>query len=308
MLTKERLERPLVIREISKRFDDVEALNRITFELNPGEIFGLLGPNGAGKTTLVSILTGLLSKSAGKASIFGYDIVTDSLKARSLVGVVPQETISHGFFSVEQVLKFHSGYYGIANNQKRIDYLLDKLALANHRKKKVSQLSGGMKRRLLIAKSLVHSPPLLLLDEPTAGVDVELRNTLWDFVRELNRDGLTVLLTTHYLQEAEELCNRIGVLNEGKLIALDQTNNLIQQLTQRQVKLTLTKPWIHQNNTPAKIEVNNNIIKASLSHNENVGAFIKDHGIPPELIQDVSINEGRLEDAFVKLIHQNNQG
>lgn len=307
MVTEARLQHPLVIDGLSMKFEEIEALKQLQFQLEPGEIFGLLGPNGAGKTTLVSILTGLLIPTSGSASIFGNDIVKDSLQARRLVGVVPQELVSHGFFTVDQVLKFHSGYYGIANNRKQIDFLLDKLALTPHRKKLVSQLSGGMKRRLLIAKALVHSPPLLLLDEPTAGVDVELRNSLWEFVGELNKAGQTILLTTHYLQEAEELCNRIGVLNEGKLIALDQTHHLIQELTHRRVRLTLTKPWPAEDVSKNSSE-NDNIIEANLDHNEYVGEFIKNRGIPPELIQDISVSEGRLEDAFVKLIHRHNGG
>jgi len=305
MVKTERMQHPLETNGLSMKFDQLEALKQLTLQLEPGEIFGLLGPNGAGKTTLVSILTGLLKPTTGDASIFGYDIVKESLQARRMVGVVPQELVSHGFFTVEQVLKFHSGYYGIADNRKQINFLLDKLALGPHRKKLVSQLSGGMKRRLLIAKALVHSPPLLLLDEPTAGVDVELRNSLWEFVGELNREGQTILLTTHYLQEAEELCNRIGVLNEGKLIALDQTHHLIQELTHRQIKLTLTKPWPEKESSKSSSE-EDRIIKANLEHNEHVGEFIKKQGIPPELIQDISVSEGRLEDAFVKLIHRHN--
>ncbi len=299
------MESPLLIDDINKSFDQTEVLKHLRFELKPGEIFGLLGPNGAGKTTLISILTSLLVPTSGTAAIFGHDILRDSLRARTKVGVVPQEIVSHGFFTVNQVLNYHSGYYGLRNNQKRIDYLLDKLALEEHRDKLVAQLSGGMKRRFLIAKALVHSPPLLLLDEPTAGVDVELRHGLWKFVRELHKEGMTILLTTHYLEEAEELCDRIGVLNKGELIALDQTKKLIQDLTHRQVILTLMHSWDSQT-VPPEVQVDNNVVTASIAHQETVGELIKKLAIPVEWIQDISITEGRLEDAFVSLLKQHN--
>ncbi|MBF0287130.1 MAG: ABC transporter ATP-binding protein [SAR324 cluster bacterium] len=297
------MESPLLIDDINKSFDQVEVLKSLRFELKTGEIFGLLGPNGAGKTTLISILTSLLAPSSGTAAIFGNDILTQSLQARKKVGVVPQEIVSHGFFTVNQVLNFHSGYYGLRKNQERIDYLLEKLALAEHQNKLVAQLSGGMKRRLLIAKALVHSPPLLLLDEPTAGVDVELRHSLWRFVRELHKDGMTILLTTHYLDEAEELCDRIGVLSKGELIALDETKKLIHDLTHRQVILTLTQPLESKPALP-EMQVNKNIVKVNIAHQETVGELIKKLAIPLEWIQDVSITEGSLEDAFVSLLKQ----
>ncbi len=301
----EKSNNPLNIVELSKQYKDVHALKSISLSLKPGEIFGLLGPNGAGKTTLISILTSLLTPTTGTAVIFGQDIQKNSLKARRLVGVVPQEIVSHGYFTVNQVLNFHSGYYGISDNRDQIEYLLEKMALKEHKHKLVAQLSGGMKRRLLIAKALVHSPPLLLLDEPTAGVDVELRNSLWEFVRDLNQKGVTILLTTHYLQEAEELCNRIGVLDEGKLIALDNTQDMIHKLTYRQIKLTLDRPWQNNNASP-QVTVDGNIVKAKLSSNEITGEAIKRLAIPIDWIQDISITEGSLEDAFVRLLHQNN--
>ena len=296
---------PLNINGLSKNYESTAALRPLTLQLKAGEIFGLLGPNGAGKTTLISVLTGLIPPTAGTASIMGYDILKDGLNARKMVGLVPQEIISHGFFSVEQVLDFHSGYYGLKQNWDRINYLLDKLALKDHRQKLVAQLSGGMKRRLLIAKALVHSPPLLLLDEPTAGVDVELRNALWTFVRELNEEGQTILLTTHYLQEAEELCNRVGVLNNGELIALDKTQTLIRDLTQRQISLTLTQSW--QNNMESShMKVEGNVVTANIPYDESVGELIQKLKIPLDHIRDIAVTEGRLEDAFVQLMRQHN--
>lgn len=297
--------KPLVVNHLTKEYGKNRALDQVSIELEPGEIFGLLGPNGAGKTTLVSILTGLVSPTSGTGSIFGYDVISQKTETSRRVGVVPQEIVSHGFFTIDQVLKFHSGYYGLARNMKQIDYLLDKLALTAHRKKLVSQLSGGMKRRLLIAKALVHSPPLLLLDEPTAGVDVELRASLWKFVRELNSQGQTILLTTHYLQEAEELCDRVGVLNEGRLIALDNTRNLIHHLTRRQIKLVVSDD-IPDKTLEKDPLTGGYLIEAALDHGETIGEFIKKQRIPPETIIDVSVSEGRLEDAFVKLIQNAN--
>ncbi len=294
---------PLEIQGLSKSYDSLQALQDLRLTLRPGEIFGLLGPNGAGKTTLISILTSLLTPTHGTASIFGHDILRDSLEARRKVGVVPQEIVSHGFFTVNQVLNFHSGYYGLGNNQARVDFLLERMALDIHRNKLVAQLSGGMKRRLLIAKALVHSPPLVLLDEPTAGVDVELRTALWEFVRELNAEGITILLTTHYLEEAEELCDRIGVLHHGKLIALDQTKTLIHQLTRRQITLTLTQDWTGTPTIP-DLEVKGNIVRARVHHEETVGELIQKLTIPLEWVRDISIAEGSLEEAFVALIKE----
>ena len=296
-------ESPLTMHGISKKFGSFWALDNINLSLNPGEIFGLLGPNGAGKTTFISIITSLLAPTSGNGSVFGFNIQKDSLIVRRKIGFVPQEIVSHGFFSVRQVLQFHSGYYGIRNNKDRIDYILHKLALYGHRDKLISQLSGGMKRRLLIAKALVHDPPFLLLDEPTAGVDVELRNTLWKFVRELNQKGQTILLTTHYLNEAEELCDRVGVLSKGKLIALDETQHLIQKMACRRVKLTMEEDWCGEvNSNDAEIE--GNTIRICLSHWTSVGKYINKIGVPIEQINDISVTEGDLEEAFIKLLQQ----
>ncbi|ADU65743.1 ABC transporter ATP-binding protein [Desulfurispirillum indicum] len=296
---------PLQTKSLSKSYDKAPpALHPLDLCLEPGEIFGLLGPNGAGKTTLISMLTGLIDPSSGSASIMGYDIAEQSLLARLNVGVVPQELVSHGFFSIERVLEFHSGYFGLTDNREHIDYLLRKLGLHEHRRKLVRQLSGGMKRRLLIAKSLVHRPPLLLLDEPTAGVDVELRNDLWQFVRELNRDmGTTVLLTTHYIQEAEELCNRIGVLHLGRLIALDDTISLIHRLTRRIVSIKLTADTDMSRFDPTLV-LADHCLQISTAYGTTVGKLIQELDIPLASIEDISVEEGTLEDAFVALIQE----
>lgn len=223
------MQSPLSLENFKKSYGKVQAVKGVTFDLRPGEIFGLLGPNGAGKTSIISCITTLEKPTGGTIKVFGRDVVTESRQSKMLVGCVPQEVINHGYFNVEEIMKFHSGYFGFRNNQDRIEELLHELRLAEHRHKKVKQLSGGMKRRLMIAKALVHSPKLLLLDEPTAGVDIELRDSLWQFVGKLKKAGTTILLTTHYLEEAERLCDRVAVINRGELIALEETRTLVQK-------------------------------------------------------------------------------
>ncbi|HSI57510.1 MAG TPA: ABC transporter ATP-binding protein [Ideonella sp.] len=205
----------------------LRALNDVSFDIQPGEFFGLLGPNGAGKTTLISILAGLARASQGRVTVMGHDVVADYSAARRALGVVPQELVFDPFFTVREALRIQSGYFGVRDNDDWIDELLTGLGLADKAGSNMRQLSGGMKRRVLVAQALVHRPPVIVLDEPTAGVDVELRQTLWQFVAKLNRQGHTVLLTTHYLEEAEALCGRIAMLKTGRVVALDRTANLL---------------------------------------------------------------------------------
>ena len=207
--------------------DTVHALQDVSFDIEPGEFFGLLGPNGAGKTTLISILAGLARASAGRVTVLGHDVVDDYAAARRALGIVPQELVFDPFFSVRETLRIQSGYFGVQGNEAWIDELLENLGLADKAHANMRQLSGGMKRRVLVAQALVHRPPVIVLDEPTAGVDVELRQTLWQFVARLNKQGHTVLLTTHYLEEAEALCGRIAMLKQGRIVALDRTANLL---------------------------------------------------------------------------------
>ncbi|MEN9780374.1 MAG: ABC transporter ATP-binding protein [Burkholderiaceae bacterium] len=207
----------------------VQALDSVSFDIEPGEFFGLLGPNGAGKTTLISILAGLARASAGRVSVLGHDVQTDYATARSLLGVVPQELVFDPFFNVREALRIQSGYFGVRHNDDWIDELLQSLGLADKANANMRQLSGGMKRRVLVAQALVHRPPVIVLDEPTAGVDVELRQTLWQFIARLNKQGHTVLLTTHYLEEAEALCSRIAMLKQGRVIALERTSELLRR-------------------------------------------------------------------------------
>jgi ABC-2 type transport system ATP-binding protein len=205
----------------------VRALDGVSFDIEQGEFFGLLGPNGAGKTTLISVLAGLTRASSGRVSVMGHDVVSDYAAARRSIGVVPQELVFDPFFSVRECLALQSGYFGIRHNDAWIDELLAGLGLADKGGVNMRQLSGGMKRRVLVAQALVHKPPVIVLDEPTAGVDVELRQTLWGFIANLNKQGHTVLLTTHYLEEAEALCGRIAMLKQGRVVALDLTANLL---------------------------------------------------------------------------------
>ncbi len=227
----------LDVRGVSKLYGTLQALDGITLTIARGELFGLLGPNGAGKSTLINIITGLVRRSAGEVRVFGYDVERDYKASRSLVGAVPQELIYDHFFTVRQTLKIQSGYYGLRNNGEWVEELLQRLELKEHENKTIRELSGGMKRRLLVAKAMVHHPAILILDEPTAGVDVALRRSLWDLVRQVHSEGTTVVLTTHYLEEAEELCERVGIIDHGVFVALDRKEVLMQRIHNRRVTL-----------------------------------------------------------------------
>ncbi len=218
------------INGLAKRYRALQALAGVDLQIQEGEFFGLLGPNGAGKTTLISILAGLVRPTAGSARVMGRDVVTEYRAARRLLGVVPQELVFDPFFTVRETLRIQSGYFGLKRNDAWIDEVMHHLDLTDKADANMRALSGGMKRRVLVAQALVHRPPVIVLDEPTAGVDVELRQGLWAFVRQLNRAGHTIVLTTHYLEEAEMLCNRIGMLKQGRLVALDTPANLIRRL------------------------------------------------------------------------------
>lgn len=213
--------------DVVKRFGALTALNGVSLEIQSGEFFGLLGPNGAGKTTLISCLAGLVRPDAGRLAVLGHDVQADYREARSRLGVVPQELVFDPFFSVRETLRIQSGYFGLRRNDDWIDEILANLDLTAKADTNMRRLSGGMKRRVLVAQALVHRPPVIVLDEPTAGVDVELRQSLWQFIRRLNGEGHTIILTTHYLEEAEALCGRIALLKAGEVVALDSTANLM---------------------------------------------------------------------------------
>ncbi len=217
----------ITVAGLSKQYGDLQALKEIDFTIARGEFFGLLGPNGAGKSTLISILAGLIKPTAGKAEILGDDVQKDYRQARRNLGIVPQEVVIDSFFTVRETLQFQSGYFGIKNNDAWINELLSELGLSDKADVNMRKLSGGMKRRVLIAQALVHRPPVLVLDEPTAGVDVDLRESMWRFIQYLNKEGHTVVLTTHYLEEAEQLCDRIAIIDKGEVIALETKQNLL---------------------------------------------------------------------------------
>ena len=219
------------IDRVAKRYGQLQALDDVSLQIGEGEFFGLLGPNGAGKTTLISCLAGLVRPDSGKLSVMGRDVISDYRQARRLLGVVPQELVFDPFFSVRETLRIQSGYFGIRNNDDWVDEILANLDLSSKADVNMRRLSGGMKRRVLVAQALVHKPPVIVLDEPTAGVDVELRQGLWQFVQRLNREGHTVILTTHYLEEAEALCGRIAMLKRGCIVALDTTSNLLARFS-----------------------------------------------------------------------------
>ncbi|MEY5051292.1 MAG: hypothetical protein RLZZ619_1222 [Pseudomonadota bacterium] len=223
-------------KHLTKNYGSLVALNDVSLEIEEGEFFGLLGPNGAGKTTLISILAGLCRPTTGSVEVMGHDVQSDFRAARRLLGIVPQELVFDPFFTVRETLQFQSGYFGIKNNGEWIDEILHHLGLADKANKNMRALSGGMKRRVLVAQALVHRPPVIVLDEPTAGVDVELRQSLWKFISRLNKEGHTIVLTTHYLEEAQELCGRIAMLKKGQIVALDTTANLLARVNNSQTK------------------------------------------------------------------------
>jgi ABC-2 type transport system ATP-binding protein len=230
--------------EVTKRYGGLHALSGVSFEVAQGEFFGLLGPNGAGKTTLISALAGLVRPTSGRLAVMGHDVVRDYRNARMQLGVVPQELVFDPFFSVRELLRIQSGYFGIARNDDWIDEILHSLDLLPKANANMRTLSGGMKRRVLVAQALVHRPPVIVLDEPTAGVDVELRQGLWQFIRKLNRDGHTIVLTTHYLEEAETLCGRIAMLKGGKVVALDRTRALLERFATHSLSVRMRKPEV----------------------------------------------------------------
>ncbi len=286
-----------------------DALKGIDLEIPQGSFFGLLGPNGAGKSTLINILAGLVNKTSGKVIVNGYDLDDDEINVRRSIGVVPQEVVIDPFFSVRKTLEFYAGYFGVKKSDRRTDEILKALHLEDKADVSPRRLSGGMKRRLLIAKALVHSPKILILDEPTAGVDVELRLQLWNYVKELNRKGTTILLTTHYLEEAEELCDRIAIINHGEVIANDTMQNLKQKLGQKNIIFKFEKniSEIPENLKEFNAEIiDNDSLK--IIHNRNdskldeVLAKIKQNGMD---IKDISSTETDLEDVFRKLVNAN---
>ena len=277
-----------------------QALDRVSLDIEEGEFFGLLGPNGAGKTTLISILAGLSKASEGRVLVQGSDVQADYASARRKLGVVPQELVFDPFFNVREALRIQSGYFGVKHNEAWIDELLEGLGLADKATSNMRQLSGGMKRRVLVAQALVHKPPIIVLDEPTAGVDVELRQTLWQFVAKLNKQGSTVLLTTHYLEEAEALCHRIAMLKQGRVVALNRTSELLKMASGNVLRFKI------DSDLPASLQslarVTGRIVQLP-AHNaaeiEHYLATVRQAGVQ---VEDIEIRKADLEDVFLEVM------
>ncbi len=280
-----------------------QALDAVSLDIEPGEFFGLLGPNGAGKTTMISILAGLTRASAGRVLVHGADVQIDYAQARRQLGVVPQELVFDPFFSVREALRFQSGYFGVQNNDDWIDELLQSLGLADKAQSNMRQLSGGMKRRVLVAQALVHKPPIIVLDEPTAGVDVELRQTLWQFIAKLNKQGSTVLLTTHYLEEAEALCNRIAMLQRGRVVALDRTSELLKAASGN-VLVFKTDAALPPALLP-HARVTGRVVQMVAQDADAVERYLaqlREAGVD---VQDIEIRRADLEDVFLNVMAGN---
>ena len=288
-----------------KSSDNVKAINNLNLDVKEGEIFGLLGPNGAGKTTFINILAGTVIKTSGEVNVWGFDLDKNPRQLRASLGIVPQEVNLDPFFSPKYTLELQAGLYGVKEKDRITDSILKMVSLEKQANSYARSLSGGMKRRLLIAKALVHQPPIIILDEPTAGVDVQLRKNLWDNVKSLNKNGVTVILTTHYIAEAEEMCDRIGIIDKGILVELDSTKNLLEKIHLKTIKIKIDKKVKIDNKFPKIIKVISNTEKEiSLSYEKNsvkmseIIQYFLNQNIN---IIDISTEDGNLEDIFIKL-------
>ena len=280
---------------------DLRALQDVSFAIEPGEFFGLLGPNGAGKTTLISILAGLARATSGRVTVMGHDVVEDYAAARKALGIVPQELVFDPFFSVRETLRIQSGYFGVRRNEAWIDELLEHLGLADKAGANMRQLSGGMKRRVLVAQALVHRPPVIVLDEPTAGVDVELRQTLWQFVSRLNREGHTVLLTTHYLEEAEALCGRIAMLKQGQVVALERTASLLAGTASTMLRFKTDQPLPAA--LAARARVTGRMVQLTAHDAAEVESLLAALRAAQVPVEELEIGRADLEDVFLEIMH-----
>ena len=295
------------ISNVEKSYKSLKALGGVSLTIEQGEFFGLLGPNGAGKTTLISTIAGLIRPDAGSVSIHGHDVVKDFREARRNLGVVPQELVFDPFFTVRETLRLQSGYFGLKNNDKWIDEVMENLDLTNKADANMRALSGGMKRRVLVAQALVHKPPVIVLDEPTAGVDVELRQTLWKFISRLNREGHTIVLTTHYLEEAQAMCQRVAMLKSGKVVALEKMSALLRRISGSQLNVHLASGDLpeglrhlvshdeHQDGNKYSLRVN------EYSEVEGILARIRESGA---VIDDMQLQQADLEDIFLQIMER----
>ena len=290
------------IDRVVKRYGGFTALAGVSLRIEQGEFFGLLGPNGAGKTTLISILAGLNIATSGSTAVMGHDVVRGYRGARRALGVVPQELVFDPFFTVREALTIQSGYFGLRNNEAWIDELLHCLDLTEKADTNMRQLSGGMKRRVLIGQALVHKPPVIVLDEPTAGVDVELRQSLWQFIRRLNQDGHTIVLTTHYLEEAEALCGRIAMLKRGEIVASDTTQNLLKSLAGCQIKLKLAPPGLPAELQPLLMQGDGENCRLALEGYNGVERVLAVLRVAGVRVLEMEIAQPDLEEVFVKIM------
>ena len=300
----------LYVKDLNKTYSknsskSVQAIKNLNLEVKEGEIFGLLGPNGAGKSTFINILAGTTIKTSGEVNVWGFNLDKNPRQVRASIGIVPQEVNVDPFFTPRNLLELQAGMYGIRKKDRITDTILKLVSLEKQAGSYTRALSGGMKRRLLVAKALVHKPPIIILDEPTAGVDVELRNNLWDNVKQLNKQGVTIILTTHYLNEAEEMCDRIGILNKGNLVALDTTKNLLKKIQTKIVKFLIDKKVSINNSSLKSINIlSNETNELTVSYEKNalnisqIIDFINNQNVK---ILDISTDDGDLEDVFIRL-------
>ncbi|WP_292995597.1 ABC transporter ATP-binding protein [Nitrosomonas sp.] len=293
------------VKQVCKHFGNLRALTDIDLEIHAGEFFALLGPNGAGKTTLISIIAGLTLANKGSVHVMGHDVRTQYQQARRNLGVVPQELVFDPFFTVREVLLIQSGYYGIKENSRWVDEIIERLDLSDKANANMRALSGGMKRRVLVAQALVHKPPVIILDEPTAGVDVELRQTLWDFIKQLNQDGHTIVLTTHYLEEAETLCHRVAMLKEGKIVALDSTQNLIgKMIAGKSVRLRLVPDKLPPTLQSLQISHHDGIAELRIENYAQVEFILSSLRVADIQILEMHLQQPDLEDVFVSIMRK----
>ncbi|MEO8418353.1 MAG: ABC transporter ATP-binding protein [Methylophilaceae bacterium] len=291
------------IEQVHKYFGALHALKGIDLTIEQGEFFALLGPNGAGKSTLINMLAGLLRPSSGKLSVLGFDVQDQYRQARQALGVVPQELVFDPFFNVREMLRFQAGYFGRGReNDAWIDEVIEGLGLTDKAHTNMRRLSGGMKRRALIAQALAHKPPVVVLDEPTAGVDVELRQMLWEFIKRLNRDGHTIILTTHYLEEAEILCSRVAMMKQGEIIALDSTSNLLNRFPGKNLRLKLGSGPLPPSMLPVLRAEGNGVYTLSLNELTQIEFVLAELRNANITVEDLQLTEADLEDVFVDLV------
>ena len=291
------------VKQVCKQFGDLRVLTDIDLNIQQGEFFALLGPNGAGKTTLISIIAGLTLANSGAVSVMGHDVITQYQQARRSLGIVPQELVFDPFFTVRETLLIQSGYYGIKGNTQWVDEIIERLDLADKANANMRALSGGMKRRVLVAQALVHKPPVIILDEPTAGVDVELRQTLWNFIQQLNQDGHTIVLTTHYLEEAETLCHRVAMLKEGRIVALDSTKNLIGKITTgNSVRLRLLPDALPATLQALQISYSDGLVGLRIENYAQIEFILSTLRSANIQILEMYLQQPDLEDVFVNIM------